>query len=101
MEVAPFPKERDTQFVERTYFKRDYLLINNKDIESQPSTRGRCPPHTRQDRVGSYFARKTHDFLRDHRIVPLEHCEPDALPVREAYWIRTLHTLTPHGLNSA
>ena len=32
-----------------------------------------------------HFARKSHDFLRDHRIVPLEHCEPDALPVREAY----------------
>ena len=48
-----------------------------------------------------HFARKSHDFLRDHKIVPLEHCEPDALPVREAYWIRTLHTLIPHGLNSA
>ena len=48
-----------------------------------------------------HFARKSHDFLRDHRIVPLEHCEPDALPVRKAYWIRTLHTLIPHGLNSA
>ena len=48
-----------------------------------------------------HFARKSHDFLRDHRILPLEHCEPDALPVREAYWIRTLHTLIPHGLNSA
>ena len=48
-----------------------------------------------------HFARKSHDFLRDHRIVPLEHCEPDALPEREAFWIRTLHTLLPHGLNSA
>ena len=48
-----------------------------------------------------HFARKSHDFLRDHRIVPLEHCEPAALPEREAYWIRTLHTLIPHGLNSA
>ena len=47
-----------------------------------------------------HFARKSHDFLRDHRIVPLEHCEPDALPEREAFWIRTLHTLIPHGLNS-
>ena len=47
-----------------------------------------------------HFARKSHDFLRDHRIVPLEHCHPDALPEREAYWIRTLHTLIPHGLNS-
>ena len=44
--------------------------------------------------------RGLHDFLRDHRNVPLEHCEPDALPEREAYWIRTLHTLIPHGLNS-
>ena len=43
-----------------------------------------------------HFARKLHDFLRDHRIVPLEHCEPDALPEREAFWIRTLHTLLPH-----
>ena len=25
----------------------------------------------------------------------------DALPEREAYWIRTLQTLIPHGLNSA
>ena len=48
-----------------------------------------------------HFARKSHDFLRDHRIVPLEHCEPDALLEREAFWIRTLHTLLPHGLNSA
>ena len=48
-----------------------------------------------------HFARKSHNFLRDHRIVPLEHCEPDALAEREAYWIRTLHTLIPHGLNSA
>ena len=48
-----------------------------------------------------HFARKSHDFLRDHRRVPLEHCEPDALAEREAYWIRTLHTLIPHGLNSA
>ena len=47
------------------------------------------------------FARKLHDFLRDRTIVPLQHCEPDALPEREAYWIRTLHTLIPHGLNSA
>ena len=47
-----------------------------------------------------HFARKSHDFLRDHRIVPFEHCEPDALPEREAFWIRTLHTLIPHGLNS-
>ena len=45
-----------------------------------------------------HFVRKSHDFLRDHRIVPLEHCEPDALPEREAFWIRTLHTLIPHGL---
>ena len=48
-----------------------------------------------------HFARKSHDFLRDHRIIPLEHCEPAALPEREEYWIRTLYTLTPHGLNSA
>ena len=48
-----------------------------------------------------HFARKSHNFLRDHRIVPLEHCEPDALAEREAYWIRTLHTLIPYGLNSA
>ena len=41
-----------------------------------------------------HFVRKSHDF------VPLEHCEPDALPEREAFWIRTLHTLIPHGLNS-
>ena len=47
------------------------------------------------------FARKSHDFLRDYRIVLLEHCEPDALLEREAYWICTLHTLIPHGLNSA
>ena len=32
-----------------------------------------------------HFARKSHNFLRDHRIVPLEHCEPDALAEREAY----------------
>ena len=44
-----------------------------------------------------HFARKSHDFfLRDHRIISLEHCEPDALPEREAFWIRTLHTLLPH-----
>ena len=48
-----------------------------------------------------HFARKSHNFLRDHRIILLEHCEPDALAEREAYWIRTLHTLIPHGLNSA
>ena len=48
--------------------------------------------------LGNHFAWKSHDFLR---IVPLEHCEPDALSEREAYWIRTLHTLIPHGLNSA
>ena len=47
------------------------------------------------------FARKSYDFLRDHRIILLEHCEPDALLEREAYWICTLHTLIPHGLNSA
>ena len=47
------------------------------------------------------FARKSHDFLRDYRIVLLEHCKPDALLEREAYWICTLHTLIPHGLNSA
>ena len=34
-----------------------------------------------------HFARKSHNFLRDHRIVSLEHCEPDALAEREAYWI--------------
>ena len=68
----------------------------------------RCPTHhtpsfETKKRVPLYrhFARKSHDFLRDHRIVPLEHCEPDALPEREAYWIRTPHTLIPHGLNSA
>ena len=37
--------------------------------------------------------------LRDHMIVLLKHCGPDALPEREALWIRTLHTLLPHGLN--
>ena len=42
-----------------------------------------------------YFARKSHDFLRDHRIVPFEHCEPDAIPEREAFWIRILHTTWP------
>ena len=39
--------------------------------------------------------------LRYYRLVPLQHCEPDALPQREDYWIRTLHKLIPHGLNSA
>ena len=48
-----------------------------------------------------HFARKSHNSLRDPRIVPLEHCEPDPLAEQEAYWIRTLHTLMPHGLNSA
>ena len=48
-----------------------------------------------------HFACASHDFTRDHRIVPLEHCEPDALPEREAFWIRTLHTLLPNGLNAA
>ena len=43
-----------------------------------------------------HFARASHDFTRDHTIVPLEHCEPDALPEREAFWIRTLHTLLPN-----
>ena len=47
------------------------------------------------------FARKLYEFHRDDRIVLLEHCEPDALPEREAYWIRTLQTLIPHGFNSA
>ena len=47
------------------------------------------------------FAYASHDFNRDYRIVPLEHCEPDALPEREAFWIRTLHTLLPNGLNAA
>ena len=51
--------------------------------------------------VYRHFASKSHNFHRDHRIVPLEHCEPDTLPKREAYWIRTLQTLIPHGLNSA
>ena len=51
--------------------------------------------------VYRHFARKSHDCHRDHRIIPLEHCEPDALPEREAYWIRTLQTIIPHGLNSA
>ena len=55
----------------------------------------------RQVPLYRHFAKKLHDFLRDHRIVPLEYCEPDALPEREAFWIRTLHTLLPHGLNSA
>ena len=48
-----------------------------------------------------HFTRQSHDFLRDHRIVPLEHCEPDTLPEGEAFWIRTLHRLLLHGLNSA
>ena len=47
-----------------------------------------------------HFSRRSHDFDRDHRIVPLEHCEPDALAEREQYWIRTLNTKLPHGLNS-
>ena len=55
----------------------------------------------RQVPLYRHFARKSHDFLRDHRIIPLEHCEPDALLEREAFWIRTLHTLLPHCLNSA
>ena len=33
-------------------------------------------------------------------VVPLEYCEPDALADREQYWIRTLNTKLPHGLNS-
>ena len=51
--------------------------------------------------VYRHFARKSYNFHRDQRIVPLEQCEPDALPEREAYWIRTLQTLIPHDLNSA
>ena len=47
-----------------------------------------------------HFSRRSHDFDRDHGIVPLEHCEPDALEEREQYWIRTLNTKLPHGLNS-
>ena len=47
-----------------------------------------------------HFSRRSHDFDRDHRIVPLEHCEPDALAEREQYWIRTINTKLPHGLNS-
>ena len=35
-----------------------------------------------------HFSRRSHDFDRDHRIVPLEHCEP------------ALNTKLPHGLNS-
>ena len=47
-----------------------------------------------------HSSRRSHDFDRDHRIVPLEHCEPDALAEREQYWIRTINTKLPHGLNS-
>ena len=46
-------------------------------------TKRRVPLHR-------HFARKSHDFLRDHKIVPLEHCEPDAL-----WWTMAITRLTP------
>ena len=51
-------------------------------------------------RLYRHFSCRSHDFDIDHRNVPLEHCEPDALAEREQYWIRTLNTKLPHGLNS-
>ena len=35
--------------------------------------------------VYQHFARKSHDFVREHRIVPLKQCEPDAQLEREAF----------------
>ena len=88
-----------------------YVTLNNERYNLhrphfQQSVRFRVHRHASETKklvrpVYRHFARKSHDFHRDHRIVPLEHCEPDALPEREAYWIRTLQTLIPHGLNSA
>ena len=46
-----------------------------------------------------HFKFKTLQGLILISIIPLEHCEPAALPEHEAYWIRTLHTVISHGLN--
>ena len=89
-----------------------YCILCNKcgklyiHTHFQQSVRFRVHQHASKTKklvrlVYQDFARKLHNFHRDHRIIPLEHCEPDALQEQEAYWIRTLQTLIPHGLNSA
>ena len=47
-----------------------------------------------------HFHQDSHDFNRDHRIIPIEQCRKEDLLLRETFWIMTLETVVPYGLNS-
>jgi len=46
-----------------------------------------------------HFYWDSHDFDRDTRIIPLEKCRKKDLLLRETFWIMTLETVVPFGLN--
>ena len=50
--------------------------------------------------VYRHFHQDSHDFDRDTRIIPLEKCRKRDLFLRETFWIMTLETVIPFGLNS-
>ena len=47
-----------------------------------------------------HFRQGHHSFENDHRVIPLESCRKELLLVRERYWIDSLQTTLPHGVNS-
>ena len=47
-----------------------------------------------------HFRQGHYSFENDHRVIPLESCRKEHLLERERYWIDSLQTITPHGLNS-
>ena len=77
-----------------------YIGLTSQSIRQRFNSHRYASTRKLQIPLYRHFSHRSHDFKRDHRIVPLEHSEPATLADWEQYWIRTLNTKLPHGLNS-